>query len=62
MIAVGQFTLCYNLLMKVNDRLAEPGDHKEVLLTLTDQLQFDFKRFQSDPYWLYQDIKPATST
>ena len=56
LVAAGQFTLCYSLLMKTNDLLRDAGGKQEAaILHITDQLQQDFKRFQCNPYWLYEE-------
>ena len=57
LVATGQFTLCYNLMLKIDEVLAEEsGPHTEQLLELADHFQRHFQRFQANPYWLYDEL------
>ena len=60
-VATGQFTTCYNLLKHLFEkqlriRKADPNavlDKQESVLV--DNLEADWKKFNADPFWLYND-------
>ena len=57
LVATGQFTLCYHLMLKIDELLAEEdGPHTEQLLELADHFQLHFQRFQANPFWLYEEL------
>lgn len=58
LIAVGQFTLCFKLMMHTNEILknAPSGARATVVEELAATFAGHFKRFNADPYWLYDEL------
>ncbi|MBE7178106.1 MAG: patatin-like phospholipase family protein [Mucilaginibacter polytrichastri] len=62
LIACGQFTTCYNLLIYIRrmhdtgyiDQLA-PG-YREKVIALEQRMKTDYEKFKADPFWLYNEL------
>jgi hypothetical protein len=63
LIACGQFTTCYNLLLYVERLMGNPKiyacldeNYKKRINDIAEKLNKDYEHFNEDPFWLYNEL------